>query len=605
MNLFDKYAEFPPGLRGIGFDAELDHGRRRDTFFAFEKCLMRFSRLVYKRYLSNFNINTGSDHLFLANKQLPNVLFKTMLLEDLVRAGQRTIQIDCFDEELDFFDGESICRFASIYALIARHLPEYFIVKNLGPFPHVTPPIKNSTPKNMLLRILNTEPGVIVQKILDALNMRDVRHTQPVILTMGHTGLFYEILPHLKKSFSFHAVGNTLRDTYARSAYSHPLREPDLRKVFDEAFQPFLAATLPNSSFSDAYRSIFLLIVTRKINRLLTSADPLSAVVRELKTKDCSSIFLCDGLFENFGLAIYNALKCHNITVVTTEHGLTAGISKQRQMMINSTEPRTTDVVLTYNKSSSVVFNSSKSCDLVAVQCGAPRETKRVRLNWAQRWLARRALSLTNTTIFYVSTNLLTNNNGFAPPYPTDSIRYLMEKNLLQEIFPNIRKKVVYKYYPSENYLYSTHPYLDFLSEFPQITVAGNEDFRYLRAAADIIVTSSPTSTLGWVIGTKKPIVFLHSQKLDPLQDGETINAFRECFFLFDTDEPDWEPKLIGFLNQPICEITNLWSQKLESQSKYDAYMFLDETRDAGLTGATYIRQLSDAINRTDRFPPA
>ena len=123
-------------------------------------------------------------------------------------------------------------------------------------------------------------------------------------------------------------------------------------------------------------------------------------------------------------------------------------------------------------------------------------------------------------------------------------------KTLLQNIFPKIRKTIVYKYYPSENYLYSSHPYLDFLSEFSRITIAGNEDFRYLRTAADIIVTSSPTSTLGWVIGTKKPIVFLHSQKFDPLQDAETIKAFRECFFLFDTDEPDWEPKLIAALHK-------------------------------------------------------
>ncbi len=37
MKLFDRYRDFPPGLRGIGLDAEFDYDRRTDTFSAFEK----------------------------------------------------------------------------------------------------------------------------------------------------------------------------------------------------------------------------------------------------------------------------------------------------------------------------------------------------------------------------------------------------------------------------------------------------------------------------------------------------------------------------------------------------------------------------------------
>ena len=593
MKLFDRHRDFPPGLRCIGLDAELGYDRRTDTFSDFEKCLRQFSSLVYKRYLSHFNINTGSEYLFLFNKQLPNILFKTILLEELVATRQEKIQIDCFDEELEFFDNENISRFASIFALIGRRIPDWFVVKNLGRFPNLAPPVKGSMPKNILLRMLNIQPTAVIQRVLYPLHTKDFNRTKPIILTRGHSGLFNEILPRLTKDFRLHAVRNTFDDIYAASEFSQPLRQSDLKDIFDEAFQGFLATTLPNSNFSEAFRYIFLSIITRKVNRLLNSADPLSVAVQELKTKHRSSIFLCDGLYENPGIAIYNALKRHNITVVTTEHGLTAGISRLRQMMINYSEPRTTDVMFTYNKSSSAVFTSSKNHDLVAVECGAPHETKHVRLHWVQRWLSRRVLGLTNVTIFYVSTNLLANNHGFAPPYPPDSIRYLMERMLLQNVFPNIRKEIVYKYYPSENYLFSDHPYLDFLSGNPKITIAGNEDFRYLRTAADIIITSSPTSTLGWAIGTKKPLVFLHSRKLDPLQDTDTVCAFRECFFLFDTDEPDWGSKLIEFLNQPIYHITDLWSQKIQNQTKHDNCMLLSKTRDAGRTGAAYIRQLA------------
>ena len=166
MKLFDRYRDFPPGLRGIGLDAEFDYDRRTDTFSDFEKCLRQFSSLVYKRYLSRFNINTGSEHLFLLNKQLPNILFKTILLEELVETRQEKIQIDCFDEELEFFDNENISRFASIFALIGRHIPDWCVVKNLGCFPNIAPSAKGSAPKNILLRISNIQSAVIIQKVL-------------------------------------------------------------------------------------------------------------------------------------------------------------------------------------------------------------------------------------------------------------------------------------------------------------------------------------------------------------------------------------------------------------------------------------------------------
>ena len=53
----------------------------------------------------------------------------------------------------------------------------------------------------------------------------------------------------------------------------------------------------------------------------------------------------------------------------------------------------------------------------------------------------------------------------------------------------------------------------------------GEEDFRYLRAIADIIITQSSESTLEWCIGAGVPLVFLDSDYYEPLENKEVKNA--------------------------------------------------------------------------------
>ena len=98
-----------------------------------------------------------------------------------------------------------------------------------------------------------------------------------------------------------------------------------------------------------------------------------------------------------------------------------------------------------------------------------------------------------------------------------------------------MNKQVLYKPYPSRKYLFDKLFYLEkYLESYSNIKLLKvEEDFRYIRTAADIIITQSSESTLEWCIGINKPLVFLDSKYYEPLKDEETKKVFKKCFFLF------------------------------------------------------------------------
>ena len=265
---------------------------------------------------------------------------------------------------------------------------------------------------------------------------------------------------------------------------------------------------------------------------------------------------------------------------------------KLRKNTINYCEPNTSDYILTYNEMASATFLSSSNKNLQCVECGAPKETKRLKNYLLQRAISRKRLKARSTAVFYVSTNLLANNNGFFPHYPPDHIRDRVETSLLKDVFPRLNKKVIYKYYPSQNYLYDKNPYVKLAEEIPNLVVSKEEDFRYIRTAADIILTSAPTSTLGWCIGAEKPIVYLDSPVFQPLENDLVSKVFDECFFVFNIDQQDWNERLLQFLNKSIDEIESRWQKKSIYREKYDPMYFLNKEKDAGAIGVNFIKSI-------------
>jgi hypothetical protein len=140
--------------------------------------------------------------------------------------------------------------------------------------------------------------------------------------------------------------------------------------------------------------------------------------------------------------------------------------------------------------------------------------------------------------------------------------------------------------------LYSTRRYRDpdpmavgFAAPAPVKTLKAG-DFRFLRAGVDVIILESPLSTLGWVMGTGKPVFYLAHPSLPLLPDAEA--RMMEALFFYDLSKTDWPERLVASLNRPDGEILAEWSAKAAARSQFlESYVF--GPQNAGQNGATEV----------------
>ena len=101
-----------------------------------------------------------------------------------------------------------------------------------------------------------------------------------------------------------------------------------------------------------------------------------------------------------------------------------------------------------------------------------------------------------------------------------ESYVFATEKALLCDVYGAVAKTVLYKPYPTQRFPHDAR--YDELFELPKnVRLIDRADFRYVRAAADIIVTDASQSTLGWCMGAGVPLVCLRSRIVQDLADDE------------------------------------------------------------------------------------
>lgn len=593
INLYEHYKKYPyEENEKLDLSSLISFKDQEIIYNKFEESLNAFSASVCDKYLTDFIINVDSKYFLDPYKQYSNVLFKTIVLSTLSQSGESYV-LDCYSEELDFFDEDyNVTRFANIYALIAKDVTN-FKVNDLGKKNLVITDINNTKTDNFLLRILNLNKKVFISKIEQKFNLKMKKDNKENVFILKENELLNEIIPYLQKKFNIIKIDKSFLNEYNNIQNKIFVDESFLSLEFDRCFLDLLGELSLSQEYIKVFKGFILNSCSNKVNKLLNAHLSLDALVKKLKLRYKSNKLLTNGLFGTYGLAVYNAMKSNNIDVITTEHGLTTGLSKWRKKTINYYEPRTSDYILTYNVAASNTYKKSCFKNLECIEVGAPDETKNIKNYFIQKLITKSKLNVKGHTVFYASLNLLTNNNGYFPYYSPDSIRYGIEKSIIKKILFKINKEVIYKYYPSQNYLYSINPYVKLVEGSSNVRLAAEEDFRYIRTAADIIVTSNPSSTLGWCIGLNKPLIYLDSRIYNPLENDDVRKAFEESFFVFNYDEDGWEERVCTFLNKPYSEIIGLWKEKEKYRLKYNEQYFLSNEKNAGKIGADFIGSLN------------
>lgn len=275
-------------------------------------------------------------------------------------------------------------------------------------------------------------------------------------------------------------------------------------------------------------------------------------------------VVLTNGLFGLLGGVAYGELRRHGLRVVDLEHGVTTGLAGLSASRIDSSEASRCDVLLVSSERAARRFRRTRRDGAVAVTAvGLPDQTRRSLRPALQRRLARRRLHLaaTQTTVMHVSTWPYSGNRR--PGWRTPSETWILDfdRRLVNEVYAGLRHTVLFKPYPTQRLAFEPD-YRDVLPARPPMRYLADADFRYVRAAADVIVIGTPTSTLGWAVGCDRPLVWLDSRSVNPLEDDDLRQAFARSFLLVDLDRPDWPARLRGLLDRPIAEIEADWQAR-------------------------------------------
>jgi hypothetical protein len=207
--------------------------------------------------------------------------------------------------------------------------------------------------------------------------------------------------------------------------------------------------------------------------------------------------------------AFYCFCRSRGIRVTVVDHGVTLGLSEWSRWEASQAAMLAADKAL-YHCRKALEATRPHAPGQEGRVVGMARTAARVALPSLQRRLGRRLLGVgqQERVVMYVSE--LDYNNFQHGPHIENDLQYLRKTcqvvSALCRAFPASR--VVLKLYPTQRYM-DNHDFSDLAAEHPNLRIARDVDFRFIRAAVDLIFVSSTQSTLGWVAGSGVPFVYL------------------------------------------------------------------------------------------------
>lgn len=348
----------------------------------------------------------------------------------------------------------------------------------------------------------------------------------------------------------------------ADEAAIHPLIARTLDGELEAAFSASGFFTAPQAA---ALARVIQQHLTQGLSHL---ANHLPAL-REWAARAAESgrLYLTNGHNNPASAAVYRLLADHGADVVEFEHGVTAGISSLTDRKRARTGAPPVRCMLVCAAGAAQVFNDVIDCS--AAPIGLPDQVRRLYRPGLQRRLARRRLGvgLSDRVTMHVSTLPYMGNHRPGLAAPTETTIYELDRRLIEEVYPRLGHTVVFKQYPTQRFPHEP-AYGELFKPSPAVRVLYGEDFRYIRAAADTIVTMTPTSTLGWCVGAGVPIVWLDSTVMNPLSNTSLRAAFRAAFLFVDLDKGDWAELLMRILARPLSELRTEWSARSGAREK-------------------------------------
>ncbi|MGQ0671758.1 MAG: hypothetical protein ACT4N2_02595 [Hyphomicrobium sp.] len=462
-----------------------------------------------------------------------------------------------------------IGRYDTLYSVLAVDLNTTRLDVVPGDQKALYQQIDESVWSDRILSAIDFSAPNVVSRLLrfvSGANGLNRRGTGPIVLIGQENEAVREMLPHLLKA------GATLNvmPKMMGAPPGQPVRGlPEASEVaaaLDEA--------LANRSLTLGTRLIAGIASQRLMDasRCWCSAiETANAFVAKVMTdRSRMTFFLTNTIGSVDKAALAERLRHEGVSIVVAEHGVSAGLSRFHEPLRSWSEPRLADLYLACSQGAVEFYREASELNETAFSAiGLAEQTRRVSLAPLQRAVTRRRFKVGkgNRLVIYLA-RAVQNNMRKISHSLEDHREHAIESTMLTKVLPKVRGTAAIKLYPTTRYL---DPYDGDISESADnVRVVKAGDFRYLRAAADIIILSSPLSTLGWAFGANRPIFYLEDLRA-PLRADVRVKMRNSVFYL-DISNDDWPDRLILELNRSDEEIAFHWRDKAAARREFLAH---------------------------------
>lgn len=441
----------------------------------------------------------------------------------------------------------------------------------------IEPPkaVNDTKVDDAVMRAMLLPARVILDEVRSKLS-RSPGSTSATLHVAGDNEAIREALPYLRASG---AVIRRLAPLIKPSAGApHGFDAPAaIDPAIAAAIAPLVEATLAErSAFPPEMRTAIVQVVLRHLTAGFEKlaqhrAETLPRVAEIVERSVGAPVLLTNGLFGAYGAVAHGVLKAAGVRVVDAEHGVTTGLSALSEAKIDYSEASVSDVVLCSSERAAASFARCAAPNAATPKViGLADQTRSLLRPRFQRMKARRRLGLKSAerAIMHVST--LPYFGNMRPGYhsPTEHTVCDLDRSLIEDVYGRSDATVLFKQYPTQRFPFEPS-YADLFKAPRNLRIIKDEDFRYIRAAADMVITMTPTSTLGWCLGLGRPLIWLQTRAFNPLVDAALDAEFAAAFLVVDVDAEDWRDRLAALLCAPNAEIVEMWRSKSAARERF------------------------------------
>ena len=429
--------------------------------------------------------------------------------------------------------------------------------------------------KSWFLRLIDLDKKVIFFNLLKKLRLTNKKRKK--IYLFKKSPILREIEPYLY-DLGFNLINMPSINFKFNKTDDADIAEK-LRNILDEFFK--------NNSINYAYKKMLFILYKKAIQYYLKKKKYTEKYISKL---DKSIKIMVTSTINGFDSHIFaKQLQKNGFKIINVMHGFST--SYRRKKDLDFYECEAPDMTLCFNSSEKKMYKELVPNSLL-YPISMTQEAKNKRLKFLKRKYVNRMLKIKeDINIFYPSLMYPYNNVSIYGYRLSDKLIYDFEKKIIL-MLSNLNKRVIYKDYPRRCYL-DSNPINKYVQDFKNIkTIDASFDFRFVSSIGDIFILGiiGSSSTLTWMLGENKPIIFLYTNKSSFINEEGKKNL-EKTLIVVDIDKDNWINNLTSILNKPYEELVKIWEEKKFYRDQFDEEWLLGTNLHAGKLGSRYINK--------------